>query len=48
MATHEGLRAWAYYTALTPKQNAKRLQVLRRKKRIIRFLVLQVDLGVTL
>ena len=45
MATHEGLRAWAYYAHRASKRDK---MCLRRSNRIVRILVIQVDLGVKL
>ena len=48
MTKHQGLRAWGRYAHLTNELNKKRLLDLCKSKRIVRILVIQVDLGAKL
>lgn len=48
MTKHQGLRAWGRYAHLTNELNTKRLSALCRNKRVIRILIIQVDLGAKL
>lgn len=48
MTKHQGLRAWGCYAHLSNEQTTKRLQALCRNKRVIRILIIQVDLGAKL
>lgn len=45
MATHQGLRAWGRPRRLANGQTTKRLQGLRKNKRFVRILTIQIDLG---
>lgn len=48
MTKHQGLRAWGRYAHLTNELNTKRLLDLCKSKRIVRILIIQVDLGAKL
>ena len=44
MSTHQGLRAWAGRRRPANKIDEKRLLTLCRNKRVMRILIIQVDL----